>query len=120
MGETADFQWAVQNGDMDQIRSIVEKDPAAVERSFSGGNLPLVAAADYGHTEVLSYLLEKGADVNKQSKHGLTALLCAIYEGHKPCVKLLLAKGAKKTGKAPDGSSYIDCAEDAEIKAMLQ
>lgn len=29
-------------------------------------------------------------------------------------------QGASKTGKAPDGSSYIDCAESDEVKALLK
>ena len=32
---------------------------------------------------------------------------------------LLRRQGAKKTGKAPDGSSYLDCAEKDEIKKLL-
>ena len=32
---------------------------------------------------------------------------------------LLRWQGAKKTGKAPDGSSYLDCAEKDEIKKLL-
>ena len=30
------------------------------------------------------------------------------------------SKGADKTRKAPDGQSYIDCAEDVEIKELLK
>jgi len=29
-------------------------------------------------------------------------------------------QGASRNGKAPDGSSYIDCAESEEIKALLR
>jgi len=53
-------------------------------------------------------------------KHGITPLLSAIYEGHTNCVQLLLQKGASKVGKAPDGTSYIDCAEKEEIKKLLK
>lgn len=34
-------------------------------------------------------------------------------------MKLLLEKGAKKDGVAPDGKSYLECAENNEIKQML-
>ena len=29
-------------------------------------------------------------------------------------------QGASRNGKAPDGLSYIDCAESEEIKALLR
>ena len=31
----------------------------------------------------------------------------------------LLTQGAAKDGKTPDGSSYVEAAEKAEIKALL-
>lgn len=80
----------------------------------STGRPPLCVAADYGHFEVIKYLIENGANINvsvmiqiecKQcykskiifilqavDSHGITPLLSAIYEGHKECVKLLLTK----------------------------
>ena len=32
----------------------------------------------------------------------------------------LSLQGASKNGKAPDGSSYLDCAESDEVKALLK
>jgi ankyrin repeat protein len=72
-------------------------------------------------------------------EHGITPLLSAIFEGHTECVKLLLSKvsvfnalkwcmkiicnfvfqGADKSGKGPNGMSYIECAESDEIKKLL-
>lgn len=101
---------------------------------------PLHYAADYGQTDVLDYLLSKGADVNVSNvlsinlsklrsfvqltvkavdKHGITPILAAIWEGHTKCVRLLLDRGATKSGKAPDGTSYVDSAEKSEIKQLL-
>ena len=33
---------------------------------------------------------------------------------------LCYTQGASRNGKAPDGSSYIDCAESDEVKALLK
>ena len=57
-----------------------------------GGRTPLHFAADYGQTEVLQYLVSKGANHNAKDKHGITVILAAIWEGHTDCVKFLLQK----------------------------
>lgn len=113
-----DFEWAVKNGDLDQVRTFVEKDKSVVSKDVNG-RFPLIVASDYGQTEIIDLLISKGADVNTSDKYGITPLLSAIYEGHTDSVKLLLQKGAKKTGKAPDGSSYLECAPSDDIKALL-
>jgi len=113
------LRWAVTNGDIDSVKSVVEKDPTLVNQMLNG-RYPMCIAADYNQNEVIEYLIEKGGDVNLADKHGITPLLSAIYEGHTNCVQLLLQKGASKVGKAPDGTSYIDCAEKEEIKKLLK
>ena len=82
----------------------------------------------------------QGAKIDATDKHGITPVLAAIWEGHTACVKYLLDnvrivivmsnascvmlmsvfQGASKSGKAPDGSSYIEAAEKEEIKALLK
>jgi ankyrin repeat protein len=114
------FEWALKNGDLDQVRIIVEKDKGLANHTLPTGRYPLCMAADYGQVHVIEYLIEKGADVNVKDCHGITPLLSAIYEGHTACVRLLLAKGAQKTGSAPDGSSYVECASSDEIKQLLK
>lgn len=71
-------------------------------------------AADYGQSEVVSYLISRGANVNVSyhwtlnniflnkisvqqavDKHGISPLLAAIWEGHTNCVKILLNSVSK-------------------------
>jgi ankyrin repeat protein len=122
MGDSPEqkFEWALKNGDLDQVKMIVEQDKECANKTLPSGRYPLCAAADYGQSEVISYLIDNGADVNVQDRYGITPLLSAIYESHTECVRILLQKGASKTGTAPDGSSYVDCAESAEIKELLK
>ncbi|XP_078062783.1 myotrophin isoform X2 [Mustelus asterias] len=77
-------------------------------------------AADCGQHDVLEFLIHMGAEINAPDKYGYTALLSAIYEGHVDCVKLLVSKGANKTGKCPDGKSYSEIAETAEMRELLK
>jgi ankyrin repeat protein len=114
------FEWALKNGDLDQVKLIVEQDKELANKTLPSGRYPLCTAADYGQLAVISYLIENGASVNVKDRYGITPLLSAIYEGHTDCVRLLVLKGASKTETAPDGSSYIDCAESDEIKELLK
>ena len=53
-------------GMLDRIKTIVEKDPETLNQIEEGsyGNTPLIAASRNGHTEIVRYLLEQGADLN--------------------------------------------------------
>ena len=50
-------------------------------------------AAHYGHTEIVNFLLEKGANIH-QDNAGETPLYWAARWGHTEIVKLLLDAGA--------------------------
>ncbi|CAG0914987.1 unnamed protein product [Notodromas monacha] len=115
----SDFVWALKNGDLDQVKDWVEIKGAEVNKELDG-RYPLHYAADYGQNDIIAYLIDRGAAINAKDKHGISALLAAIWEGHTKCVKALLDRGADKTGLAPDGTSYLECAEKEEIKVLLR
>lgn len=114
----SELVWGIKNGDLEQVKDIVDNKKLNVNEEIDG-RPPILYAADYGQKDVIEYLIAAGADVNLKDKHGITAILAAIWEGHKECVRLLLDKGARIDGLAPDGSTYIESAENNEIKAML-
>ncbi|XP_046383304.1 myotrophin [Ischnura elegans] len=115
----SELVWGIKNGDLDQVRDIIENKAIDVNMEVDG-RPPIHYAADYGQSDVMQYLITKGANVNAQDKHGISALLAAIWEGHTDCVKILLDKGASKEGKTPDGTSYLEAAEKDEIKLLLK
>jgi len=112
--------WSVKNGDMAQVKALIESTGCDINAQIQGGRAPIHFAADYGQTEVIEYLLSKGANINALDKHGISPLLSAIFEGHLSSVKLLLEKGADKSGKAPSGESFLECAETDDMKALLK
>uniref|UniRef100_A0A3Q3VJB7 Uncharacterized protein n=1 Tax=Mola mola TaxID=94237 RepID=A0A3Q3VJB7_MOLML len=118
MGDT-DLIWALKTGDLEEIKAklVTAED---VNRTLEGGRKPLHVVADFGHIDVMEFLISKGADVNAPDKHGMTPLLCACFESHAACVKLLLEKGADKSPKTPDGKSAFEAAERDDIKALLK
>ncbi|KAK9505237.1 hypothetical protein O3M35_009332 [Rhynocoris fuscipes] len=115
----SELVWGIKNGDLEIVKAFVENKEIDINKDIDG-RPPLHYAADYGQKDVIEYLVSKGADINAKDKHGISALLAAIWEGHTVCVRTLLDKGADKDGTAPDGTSYVDSADKAEIKALLQ
>lgn len=112
--------WACKNGDLDQVKALVNQLGSDINKPLLGGRNALHFAAEYGQQEVIEFLISKGADVNRPDSHGITALLASIFENQIDSVKLLLKKGADKNGRAPDGMSYYECAETDDIKRLLE
>lgn len=116
---SSNLVWSIKNGDAENVREIFEKEKLDANLMIDGRR-PLHYAADYGQKEIIEYLITKqGADVNALDKHNISPLLAAIWEGHTECVRLLIANGAQINGRTPDGLSYLEAAEKAEIKSML-
>ena len=59
------------------------------------GFTPLTEAVYYGKTDVIRYLLEKGADPNFQIKSGMTALHYALFKKRYEIANILLDNGAR-------------------------
>jgi ankyrin repeat protein len=58
------------------------------------GYTALMFASGFGHTDVVSFLLDHGAFVNAVNLEGNTALMWAAKENHKKTVIVLLKHGA--------------------------
>lgn len=59
-----------------------------------GASTPLMEAAQEGHLDLVTYLLECGADVHAQTTSADTALTYACENGHTDVADLLLQYGA--------------------------
>ena len=55
---------------------------------------PLFVASQNGYIEIVKYLTEHGADVNKCRENGWTPLHAVSENGHLESVKLLVKNGA--------------------------
>uniref|UniRef100_A0A0D6QYF7 RING-type E3 ubiquitin transferase n=1 Tax=Araucaria cunninghamii TaxID=56994 RepID=A0A0D6QYF7_ARACU len=86
---------AARDGDLLEARMLLDFNPCLARYSTFGGlNSPLHFAASKGHAEIVTLLLEHGADVNSRNYCGQTALMQACRYGHWEVVQtLLLFKG---------------------------
>jgi ankyrin repeat protein len=66
-----------------------------------------MAAAKEGHASVCTLLIERGARVDHQEKHGMTALFAAAQEGHRDIATLLLEGGAQVNLQTNDEATAL-------------
>jgi ankyrin repeat protein len=71
---------------------------------------PLGYAALDDSTNVVSYLLDNGANVNQTFRHGETALMLAVQKNAVDSVRSLIAHGANLSHTRDDGKRAIDLA----------
>ena len=86
---------ACELGQVDQVKTFLDKDPALANSKDNNGFAPLHWAAGSGSRDVTAILLAKGADINARNDSGATPLHLAAFMGRNDVVELLLAKGAE-------------------------
>lgn len=126
------FVEAAGRGDISAVVSFLDKYPAAIDHENSGdvqvedsGHTALFLAAGTGQIEVVKLLLEKGADVNKQTNYGWTPLITAVgrfTSGHRDTdmADLLLENGADIDAKNKEGRTAVDLAREYASPEMVR
>ena len=80
----------------------------------------LTGAVANGHTEIVKWLLETGADPNYRYGPGYSPLLTAAANGHLEIVKLVLAHGADLRAVTNDGRSALALASERNHPAVAE
>ena len=97
-----DLYDAAIDGDLERVMLLVEK---GVNKNQAGGDweeTALSAAAGRGHLDILRYLVEQGADMEKTDRFGYSPLMDASSGGHLEVARYLLEQGANRD-KANNG-----------------
>ncbi|HUI07688.1 MAG TPA: ankyrin repeat domain-containing protein [Verrucomicrobiae bacterium] len=104
---------AVRSNDVQRTRTLLD----AGANVNAGKNVPpLIDAAYYGNVEIVRMLLEKGATVDCQNKHGLTPLNWAAGNGHADVARLLIEHGADVQHVSLDGVPVlVDAASGGNV-----
>ena len=102
-GAYLDIGMASVKGDLARVRALLDDDgslanlPDGYNSYYAGCGAPLKNAAAGGHLEIVTLLLDRGADPNLPEEgiapHG-HALYAAVYNGHYEIAALLLQHGA--------------------------
>lgn len=93
---------AAETGDTKKLETLLEEDPALINKMDSYGMTPLHWAVDKGHRRTAEFLIEKGADVNAKDRNGETPLRYAISKEYSSMATMLILNGAKVSAKEED------------------
>ena len=104
--------------DVAKVRDALKEDPSCASVADSRGRTVLSHAAARGSAEIVSALLEAGAEDSSPS--GWTAAQYAAFNGHADVLRALLkAGGAAATSCAPPGTSSMPPLMCAAVKGQI-
>lgn len=98
---------AAANTDLEEIKRLLDEGTAIDARKGPYQTTALLEATAQGNVEVMSFLINEGADVNAVDKDGWTALMGATVQGHLDSLKLLLEHGASVNAKNNSGETAL-------------
>ena len=99
---------AATRGDLEAVKAAIAADPAVVDAEKPPNKkTALHYAAQNGRTEVVAFLLDKGADVNRPNIAGETPLHYAVGLPDPAVVNLLLARGANPNARTTNGATPL-------------
>lgn len=96
--------WSCRKGDITLTRLLVGKSGSRNAGEISAA---IIAAAGYGHSSLVDYLLAQGGSIESRSARGETPLIVASRFGHLDTVQLLLEKGANVNARDVDDARAL-------------
>ncbi len=109
---------AVQTQSLEDVKKYVKQ--GKIEEKDINGFTPLIVAAYYGYTPILTYLLENGANVDATDKNGWTALMYSASYDFIDDVKLLIDHNASLNIKNNEGHTALYYAKQYKYERIVK
>ena len=104
---------AIEKGDVEMVRLLVEGGADVNAAEGFGGNTPLHEAVEQGDAEMVKILVAAGADVNAEGYFNRTPLSLAAEEGATEIMQILLGSGSD--ADTPSGGEDKEAASTPSI-----
>jgi Ankyrin repeats (3 copies) len=114
---------AIQANDVEAVQHLVIAGDPIDAVDMEGEWTPLIWAAHQGHTDLVRFLLDHGANIEDRWTEGESPLMVAAMKGHLDTVRLLLDRGAHPnyvTDKGWDVVSFAEMSGDADVITTLK
>ncbi len=111
---------AVARGDINLVKTLLDKHPDWVNTKTNRGKTPLHYAVSYAQQPCMDLLLERGANINAQDATGMTPLHVAAMLGRAEQARRLLNHGALREGKDSFGDTPLHTAAVFGQGGMVQ
>lgn len=107
-GARLDLEGAAGVGRLDVVKSYFHDDGSLnASATRAQLNTGFLWACEYGHNEVVEFLLKNGADLHTTENTGLTGLHWAVVGGKLDTIRLLLERGAPREERNAYGGTAL-------------
>jgi RNA polymerase sigma factor (sigma-70 family) len=98
-GVEPEFHESAAIGDLARVQNALARNPGLLDEYSAEGFPALGLAAHFGHLDVMGWLLDRGADIDRVAAHRLavTPLHAALFGRQVGAALLLIARGANVT-----------------------
>lgn len=106
---TTGFLWAgeihdaCKAGNLEKVKSMLQADPSLLQSVTPEGKSPLHMATGWGKTDIVTYLLSIGADINALNNDGGKPIHVAASQNQPACAEILLNNGAELESTRTEG-----------------
>ena len=117
-----DIHTAASENDLPGVQELLKADPALLNAPDAEGRTLLMIAAAWGYQPMVTFLLDRGAEVNRVDKDRRSALHWAAGGGFRTVVQMLLEHKINPLLKDKDGRTAQQVAEmrkQAEIARLI-
>ncbi|MBI1279950.1 MAG: ankyrin repeat domain-containing protein [Anaerolineaceae bacterium] len=103
---------AASVGELATVKAILAEDPDLINAYSPDGFFPLALAAFFGHADIVSYLLDSGADVHQtaQNAQRVNVLHAASANRHLDICRMLIERGVDVNAKQEGGFTALQAA----------
>ena len=112
------FDWC-KEGDMNKLKYVITRDSSVLYLRDDEDLTLLHWAVDHGYTDIVTFLLDSGCNINVQDSDLQTPLHYAVSCDHSELVELLIGKGADVTLKDNHGNVPSVYCETESMKKLF-